>query len=558
MGSGGLPVQKSDTDVLVVGAGPVGLTMAAALHQHGLTCRIIDEAAEPSDKSKALVVWSRTLELLDNLEVAEKFVQCGLKARGASVYTGGKRVVHISIGGVESPFGFPLMIPQNETERLLTAHLAQQGVAVERSVELVSLSEKTEAVACALRHADGREESLTVPWVAGCDGAHSTVRHALGVPFTGHAEPNDWMLADVHVEGPLPNDEVAVFWHQKGVLVTFPINRDRFRVIADLGLAANTDKPPDPTLAEVQTVVNERGPGGLTLSQPIWLAGFRINERKVTDYRRGRVMLAGDSAHIHSPAGGQGMNTGMQDAFNLAWKLALVHRGRGKTEALLESYSRERSVVGDQVLRGAEQVTTMATLRNPVAQYVRNHVAGIVASFGFVQDKLKNAICELSINYRQGPLSAEDWHAGKGEVAAGDRLPDAPLASAQDGGQTTLFKTIHGTRHNLLLLPGSHDGQALADLVNIVDEAGRIFPDIFTVRTILPPGPAKLEPNPNAGVSKSPVWIDTQRRLHQKLGATDRALIVVRPDRYIGYRAQPAETQRLLNYLDRYLIRKTS
>src|SRR5580704_6468903 len=134
MGSGGLPVQKSDTDVLVVGAGPVGLTMAAALHQHGLTCRIIDEAAEPSDKSKALVVWSRTLELLDNLEVAEKFVQCGLKARGASVYTGGKRVVHISIGGVESPFGFPLMIPQNETERLLTAHLAQQGVAVERSV----------------------------------------------------------------------------------------------------------------------------------------------------------------------------------------------------------------------------------------------------------------------------------------------------------------------------------------------------------------------------------------------------------------------------------------
>ena len=541
----------STVDVLIVGAGPVGLTMAAALNQHGLSCRLIDKAAAPTDKSKALVVWSRTLELLDNLDLADTFVKTGLKGRGATAYSGGKKIAHIAIAGIESPFGFPLMIPQNETERLLAEHLAKKGITVERQLELVSLSQQTDSVACTLRHADGREEQVTAKWVAGCDGAHSTVRHALNIPFTGHAEPNDWMLADVHIDGPLAGDEVTIFWHQKGVLVMFPITGDRFRVIGDLGRAADTPKPPDPTLADVQRIVDERGPGGLTISHPFWLSGFRINERKVSDYRRGHVMLAGDAAHIHSPAGGQGMNTGMQDAFNLAWKLALADRGQGKTEILLDSYSRERSVVGDQVLRGAERVTTLATLRNPVAQYIRNHVAGIVTSFGFVQDKFKNAICELSINYRQGPLSAEDWSGHKREIAAGDRLPDVPLTSAKDGSATTLFKATHGTRHNLLLLPGAGDTQALAQLGKIADATRQRFPDIFAVHLILPAG-EKAAP---ANVS---VWNDSTGRLHEQLGVTEPALVVVRPDGYIGYRAQPADGQKLAKYLDKYLLVKKS
>src|SRR5579872_2612738 len=149
-------------DVLVVGAGPVGLTMAAALHHYGLTCRIVDKAPVASDKSKALVVWSRTLELLDNLKLADTFVKAGLKATGASVYSGGKRIAHVTIAGVESPFGYPLMIPQNETERLLAEHLTQQGIRIERSVELTAFREESDAIACTLRHPDGREESLRV------------------------------------------------------------------------------------------------------------------------------------------------------------------------------------------------------------------------------------------------------------------------------------------------------------------------------------------------------------------------------------------------------------
>jgi 2-polyprenyl-6-methoxyphenol hydroxylase-like FAD-dependent oxidoreductase len=533
------------TPVLVVGAGPVGLTLAAALTRYGIPCRIIDKAPAPTDKSKALVVWSRTLELLDGLGLAESFVQAGRKAHGASVYSDGKRIAHIEIAGVASPFGFPLIIPQSETERLLGEHLARLGVTVERRVELISFTERADSVAGALRQADGREGPFEAAWVIGCDGAHSTVRHTLGMEFTGHAEPNDWFLADVHVKGPLLADEISIFWHRQGVLAIFPITPGRFRVIADLG-AAEAEHRPDPTLADVQAKVDERGPGGLTLSDPVWVANFRINARKVSEYRRGRMMLAGDAAHIHSPAGGQGMNTGMQDAFNLAWKLALVEKGQGQADALLDSYSAERSAVGDQVLRGAERLTMVATLRNPIAQFLRNHLAPIVTSFGLVQDKIKNAMCELSINYRHGPLSAQDWPWSAGGAAAGDRLPDAPLVVG--GSRSTLFAAIRDGRHALILFP--HGSGAIPQLLKIAEEAHHAFPDVFSPHLIL-----RADDTPVA--ADVPVWLDVAGKAHLQLGVTDRALILVRPDGYIGYRCQPPDAGKLSKYLGRYLVRET-
>jgi 2-polyprenyl-6-methoxyphenol hydroxylase-like FAD-dependent oxidoreductase len=542
---------NSRTDVLIAGAGPVGLTAAAALTHRGLKCRIIDKASAPSDKSKALVVWCRTLELLDQIDLASVFVETGMKINGASMYANGHRLVHLALTSDDSPYGFPLMIPQNETERLLTEHLAREGLRIERQVELLSLTENTESVVCTLRHLDGHEELCEASWLIGCDGAHSTVRHTLGLPFTGHAEPNDWLLADVHLHGPLAADEVSVFWHEKGVLAVFPINRDRFRVIADLGEASEHGEAPSPTLADVQAKVDERGPGGLTLSNPIWLANFRINERKVSDYRKGRVLLAGDAAHIHSPAGGQGMNTGMQDAFNLAWKLAMIERGEGLAEPLLQSYSLERSAVGDQVLRNAEKFTSLATLRSPLAQWLRNHIAPIVGSFQFARDKIRDEWFELSINYRHSPLSGEKWPSSLGALAAGDRLCDAPLTSVGDGLPTTLFRVIRGPWHTLLLLPGSNDVESFSQLLKIAAEAASAFPGTFSAHMIAKA--EKTSPQPDLSV---PVWIDTDGRVHQKLHASDQALVLVRPDGYIGYRCQPASGDALLEYLGRYLVRK--
>jgi 2-polyprenyl-6-methoxyphenol hydroxylase-like FAD-dependent oxidoreductase len=390
--------------VLVVGAGPVGMTMASELARFGIPVRIVDKAAQRTDKSKALVVWSRTLELLDRGGGAAPFVAAGFKALAVNFIAGDKVIGRVSMEGVQTPFSFGLMLPQSETERLLEERLHDLGVTVERRVELATFKSKDDGVEAVLNHADGREEGVSTDWLLGCDGAHSAVRHGLGVPFVGETMNSDWMLADVHMTGyPCPNSEVSVYWHHDGVFVIFPISPGRYRVIADLPPTA-AEHPPTPTLEQVQAIMDRRGPSGLKAFDPIWLAGFRINGRKVANYRAGRVFLAGDAAHVHSPAGGQGMNTGMQDAFNLAWKLAMVIRGRC-AEHLLDSYSPERSGVGDEVLKAAARLTAIGTMRNPVAQTVRNLVGHIVLGLSPVQHKLMDTMTEVAIHYPKSPLN---------------------------------------------------------------------------------------------------------------------------------------------------------
>ncbi len=409
------------TDVLVVGAGPVGLTMAAELARYGLSVRLIEKLPRGTDKSKALVLWSRTLELMDRMGCTSSFVNAGFKVTAANITAGDKQVAHINLGGVASPYPYALMIPQSDTERLLAQHLNSLGVTLERNLELAQFSASEDGVRATLRHADGREEAMESSWLVGCDGAHSTVRHGLGMEFQGNTLNSDWILADVHLSD-VPNaGEVNVMWHAEGVLAIFPITTDRYRVIADAGLATTGERRPDPTLAEVQAVLDRRGPGGIKAADPIWLAAFRINERKVADYRAGRVFLAGDAAHIHSPAGGQGMNTGMQDAINLAWKLALVSRGGCAPSPLLDSYSLERSAVGDQVLKGAGRLTTIATLQGGVKQAIRNHIATLVFGLAPVREKMAEAMTEISIGYPESLLSAPGAASPAGRTPASAR-----------------------------------------------------------------------------------------------------------------------------------------
>jgi FAD binding domain len=263
---------------------------------------------------------------------------------------------------------------------------------------------------------------LETAWLIGCDGAHSTVRHTLGMSFLGDTLQSDWMLADIHMKGyPYPESEIATYWHQDGVLVVFPISPGRFRVIADAGLAAGVH-PADPTLDQVQAVVDKRGPAGLVVSDPVWLSAFRINERKVANYRSGRVFLAGDAAHVHSPAGGQGMNTGMQDAFNLAWKLALVCR-KACSDKLLDSYSVERSAVGEQVLKAAGRLTAVATMKNHTAQTLRNLIGRVVLGLAPFRNAMMDTMTEISIGYQKSPLNGPNVHGAV--PAPGERV--API-----------------------------------------------------------------------------------------------------------------------------------
>jgi 2-polyprenyl-6-methoxyphenol hydroxylase-like FAD-dependent oxidoreductase len=390
--------------VLIVGAGPVGMTLASELARYGVPVRIVDRAAERTDKSKALVVWSRTLELLDRGGGSAPFIDAGFKVEAANFIAGDKVIGRVTMDGVQSPYPYGLMLPQSETERLLEERLHSLVIDVERRVELATFKSGADGVEAVLRHADGREEAMSADWLVGCDGAHSTVRHGVGAAFAGETLNSDWMLADIHMTGyPFPDSEMSVYWHRDGVFVIFPISPGRYRVIADLP-AAGAEHPPAPTLEQVQAIMDRRGPSGLKAFDPIWLAGFRINGRKVANYRWGRVFLAGDAAHVHSPAGGQGMNTGMQDAFNLAWKLALVVRGTCD-EQLLDSYSQERSGVGDEVLKAAGRLTAIGTMRNPVAQTVRNLVGHVMLGLSPVQHAIADAMTEVTIGYPGSPLN---------------------------------------------------------------------------------------------------------------------------------------------------------
>jgi 2-polyprenyl-6-methoxyphenol hydroxylase-like FAD-dependent oxidoreductase len=417
-----------NVNVLIAGAGPVGLTMANELTRYGISVRIVDKSAERTDKSKALVLWSRTLELFDHAGYVKPFLAAGMPAHGAQMSNGKDVIARVSLDDIDSPYPYALMIPQSDTERILEEQLANRGVKVERTVSLESFTEQGNQVQAVLRKANGESETLVADWLIGCDGAHSTVRHGLGLAFDGTTLPSDWYLADGMISGLEPQDRLHIFWHKDGILAFFPIGAGRWRVIADLEPAKDGSHHADPTLQEVQSLIALRGTQGIVIKDPYWLAAFHINERKVSHYGRGRAFLAGDAAHIHSPAGGQGMNTGMQDAFNLSWKLSLVIGGVAKP-SLLDSYSVERSAVGDMVLRNAGRMTDAAIVRNPVLQGIRNTVVKFALGFPQISHRVGDLLSELNIGYPNSPLTVEGAHRAHGTKPGArwpDRLPSDP------------------------------------------------------------------------------------------------------------------------------------
>jgi 2-polyprenyl-6-methoxyphenol hydroxylase-like FAD-dependent oxidoreductase len=488
-------------DVLIAGAGPVGLTMAAELARYGLSVRIVDKNTQRTDKSKAIVVWARTLELLDRMGtgVAERFIQAGLKAPYTNILAGEERIAHVDLSVVDTPYKFALLIQQSETERLLEEHLAGLGVKVERQVELETFEQGADSVTCSVARADGSHEQIEVLWLIGCDGAHSTVRHALGMSFEGSTMLNDWVLADLHISGVQGPPAINIHWHAQGILAIFPLGGTRYRVIADVGESASSGigEHSIPTLKEVQTILDIRGTKGLVASDPVWISSFTINERKVTDYRAGRIFLAGDAAHVHSPAGGQGMNTGMHDAFNLAWKLSLVSRGLCDAEPLLMSYSAERSAVAKLVLEATGKATAIALMRGEVKQSIRNHVASLVFGLAPVRHTMADVISEIAVGYPDSPLnsSVDSGHSGP---APGKRASIRDGELAVGAGSTPRFALF------------AVDSAAHASLV-------KEFPEI-------------LEPTLRQPYDGNHLWL-------------------VRPDGYVALRARSGDAEALQKYL---------
>lgn len=551
----------ADGDVLVVGAGPVGLTMAWALAHHGVRCRIVDRGPGRSSTSKALVLWSRTLETLDALGGADAFVAAGIRGRAFGLHADGSELVRIDFARIQSPYPYALLLPQYETERLLEERLADFGVEVERGTALTALDgldRDADAVLATLERADGRPERVRARWLVACDGAHSSVRHLVGAGFTGGDEPDDWALADVEVEGPLPADELGIWFHPDGLLALFPIGGRRFRVIANRAAATGAGPSPDPTIEEVRDLVATRGPGGLRIGDAQWLAAFRIHERQVADYRpTRRVFLAGDAAHVHGPAGGQGMNTGMQDAFNLAWKLALVARARGRENPLLDSYSAERQPVGARVIRDTGLITRVATLRGALPQRLRSTASAIIGALAPLQDRIIEMLSEVGIRYPDSPLSGEHHRRASWLVSGpppGDRMPDALLVDRAQGQSLQLHALLREPAHRLFLFAGGENGAAAAGAIAALDALGRAtaarYPGIVSPAIVVTDEQAR----PPAGEGALPVYVDSLGLLHLSHMAVSETAILVRPDGYIGFRGQPAERDPLWRHLDRHLV----
>lgn len=539
----------SETDVLIVGAGPVGLTVANELARHGVNYRIIDRAPNASDKTKALGVMARTLELFEKMGVSESFISKGHKAYCFNLFSEGKQLAHFDFNHlIQSPYPYVLMVPQNITEAILNEHLANHGNPVEREIELAGFTQKGNGIEATLRRADGSEETVSARWLIGCDGAHSTVRHALGVEFSGTAFEQSFALADVHLDWSLQNDQIYAFLHKGDFIAYFPMDGgQRHRVI--IAHKAHTEPPGDVTLEEVQHIIDACGPQGARASDPTWLARFRINQRKVDRYKHGRVILAGDAAHIHSPIGAQGMNTGIQDAFNLAWKLALVSAGRAP-ETLLDSYDAEREPVGKALVQGTERFTRVALLDHTIPVALRDHIAPFVFSLPMTQYRLAGAISEVDISYRHSPIVHEEKEGmlnrflHQAKPSAGDRAPDGSILTGLGTSQQKhLFELLRGKRHVLLAFSGvKSDGNCAQKWQELRSLIANGFSDVVDVYRI-------AADDNNLQTEADGTLRDSGGSLHQLYGFQDGGLALIRPDGYIAFLSHSVSADGLLSYL---------
>jgi 2-polyprenyl-6-methoxyphenol hydroxylase-like FAD-dependent oxidoreductase len=410
------------SDVLIIGAGPTGLVLALWLTKLGVTVRIIDKTAGPGTTSRAVAVQARTLELYRQLDLTDAVLEQGHKVPGINLWARGKRAARVSfetIAGNLSPYG-PFVFPQDQHERLLIERLAAAGVMVERSTELLCFSAALDSVSATLRGPDGQEESCTAAYLAGCDGARSIVRQGIGAQFPGGTYDQLFYVADVDAAGPALDGELHIDLDEADFLAVFPLKgQGRARLIGTVR-GDRAAHPESLRFDDVSARAIEHMK--VKIRTVNWFSIYRVHHRVADRFRRGRIFLLGDAAHIHSPAGGQGMNTGIGDAINLAWKLHSVltdHAG----DSLLDTYQPERRAFALKLVATTDRGFTLATAESRTAAFVRMRIVPILmpALFKFeaVRNYLFRAVSQLVIDYRASAISS----GSAGRIHGGDRLP---------------------------------------------------------------------------------------------------------------------------------------
>lgn len=528
------------SNILVVGAGPTGLTMAAVLARYGLTPRIIDKAlVPPADRSRAIVIQARTLELFDDLGIVREVLDEALLVAQANVFTqgGGRGTITIKPEWIDSQYGRFVTLPQDETERILGELVEGQGITIERGVELTSLEDGTGSALATLTHADGRVEQMEADYVLGCDGAHSAVRHLAGIDFPGSTYPDECLLGDVEMRWRLPDEQVSICPAEDGVLLAFPLpGRHHFRVI--MILPAETEEESrhvdaEEFLAKLRRMVPAVGGAAAepTILESRWLTRYRLHSRGVPTYRKGRAFVAGDAAHIHSPAGAQGMNTGIQDAYNLGWKVGLVANGV-LAPAVLDTYHTERHRVGELLLKSTDRMFAMLAGGGRAGLLLRRVMPALgirLLGFPIIGKRIARFVSQTGIRYRNSALSVEAHGAGRlprHAPHAGDRAPDVEL-----GYRRRISDLLRGPQHTLLLF-GGRSTALIERYSELAREVGARYGDLVK--------PVVLR-HPNAQPPRGEV--DDEGAAHDRYGADPGAIYLVRPDGYIAFRGAETDTE---------------
>ena len=535
--------------VLVVGAGPTGLTVAHELARHGVAVQIIDRAPLPATTSRALVVWPRTLEIFDDMGVIGKALAVGGKASGLSV-TFKNRKVRIEftdlLTGPMNHTAYPSarIISQNDTERVLAEALAARGVEIQRGLALADVTPDGDTMTVSLHRADGSTQTVRCQWIIGCDGAHSAVRKAIGIPFEGATYPDEFIMADAKLDWQLPDGDLYVFPSPAGIFAAFCMpGQHRFRIFGNVepSLEGPSADYSEPTHEQFQAMIDERVPFPTTVVEEYWVTRYRLHRRIVPGYRGGRVFLAGDAAHIHSPAGAQGMNTGIQDAYNLAWKLALVLRGIAG-ESLLDSYHAERHPIGVRLLKTTDRMFSIISGHSPLARTARGQLAPVLATRVLTHYSLRRwflgTLAQLRLPYPNSPLNAQDGSGWHDAPAPGDRAREAGVLI--EGKPGRIYDVLRGTHHTVLLFTGlDHHARPAQELCQIAEQIERAYPGLVITRVI---SAERCAEYPS-------VLGDPDQSAHRQYGIQPASAYVIRPDAHVGYRGRPINAEALMTDL---------
>lgn len=380
---------SDQSEVLIVGAGPVGLALAVSLRQNGVSPVILDRQTEGANTSRAAVVHARTMEVLETLGLAEEMVSHGLKMSVFRVRDRDKQLIEIEFKDIPSKYQYVLMIPQNETEALLLERLRSLGGDVIRPSEVTAVRQNGDFVTVTARQGETQIE-FAAKYVVGCDGMHSVVRQQAGIEFEGGSYGQSFVLADVALDWPFGREEVSLFFSSKGLAVIAPLPHDRFRIVVTADEA-----PEHPSTADVQALLDERGPREKRghIESIAWSSRFHVHHRVAQALRKGRVIIAGDAAHVHSPAGGQGMNTGIQDGVSLGEALSAVLHGADA--AKLDEWEKSRHEIARRVVAMTDQMTRMATLQSHTAQTLRNVTLAIAGHIPMFREAMAGNLAEL-------------------------------------------------------------------------------------------------------------------------------------------------------------------